>query len=1610
MVRRLRKVVSALSDEELEVNSPEHPGLDSLVSTLVDPRYLRHKDKEVRLHTVLACMEAFYLYAPEAPWDTNEILSVFEQILQQVGNLSHCTNPSMPNYQNYFRLLDQLATVKVAVVLVELYNQGVNEALETLAELIKTLMEAMHREHPREVMANAVVAITACIEEYDPSSNSIPIAILDEILDVIAAGPTTTEIVAPTSHTTSSSAEDGSNNTKIKKRKSPAQEVPQTIQVPSPAFLLAKHILHRCEDRLSSPIARLLNALLNTHSISPNANAGNGSQSAILQSTRLHTDQVYLIIYELHRVCPDILTEVVGNVAGLLQCEDTSQRLRVTRLLGRLFYSQQSSMLEKFEACFREWIRRASDIDTDIRLVMAKCLVQLVRIGKCSNKNSQDSTRSSIEHALTILLSDKELAIRQHILNTLCNIALEHPSYLTAGLMRQVGERVQSRNKLERREAATGLAKVYARHYMLPRVMSLQHCLPSEEDRDEEEDDTLGEELCTRLHTLLTSHSKDSSSEYEDLLSWIPETILQCLQYYTDEIDWEMRSRLIHLLDEVVIPKSAITSSHQRAVAVCLMYHAVPKGCTRALGELLSNRAVVQDKMVEYIRLRTEATNSSSAEQRQLGMHMAKGVLLNLPHIPYSSNDQDISTKALTRLHTHRDRHLIRLLHTLCTPLHTPGALQRALTDIPSRMNTSDDEVQWIKHAFLRRLGMGHAYTHPTWHSCINLAFQCVRGGVYGIQQGGALVFIEVLDWLTKNVGGGLIGKEGFQVMIQMFGLIHSEYMNFQAVTANSKSSKRGRGRGSNSNAQREADLHTLLHLTAAILSRIAPTFSQMSENGDAYLIEENDQSKMLETLNELCLHGTDPVLARHAVRIIQTLQPAKDNNKVSSGIETLLGKLCTARRLTLPRSDQSTSQILVHLASLTSIAECGLINSRALAFGLKVLLRSDDDKGENLDEDVLCSVIDMVVSYMRCQVQLVKAATKSDKDGNTRNAAIIPELTIQQVKAIYAKLSSLLTLPSSDDDKVMVESMSLLQLTSAKALLRLSDSAMPLPWNKLLTPARYAKLALVLLHQANTVHDPVELWAELKSMLLVKPPYYSLAPKLQFLALCVMCNVNANSNSSSLTGGIRGASRHCILQLRKTVEAVLSQCQSSGEDLFERKFKPALMPEYALPYAVYLLTVTSNMSSMLAASTDAEVHGDDSGNNKVLVKRWKALLEPLVQTLGEEAENVGFLSSVLSEIEYEYSIRNEILQNEHDDDEGLPGITTVSDQQLKFVCRTGRAVLQKYVKKDVNLSAHSKQMVLLPKEFFIRKETFQVNLASTKTTVKDAGVKGRVSFGGTTTVAVSREVKNKDEEFPFPQDDSMDEVVDFEDTHTDFAKTHDDEVNVSSPTPKQQLEPTQDSTTHTNFSASTPAATSTPISRHSSVSHTPSSEISELTAPPSASRTKSKAIDKPNRKNKTGKGSSKTQIVLSRNSIGSSRSGTVSAATGISFSSSSTGTRRSNRKRSSVGSSTASSATSSKKPKSSPLDDFEFSDGEDVSSEDENVGSKRRKGKKKKNSTNNKSKTAISKSQLSTGKSGKTHLRKVDVNVPIRKTKVPEKEGSGTTSTRRKPRATASS
>jgi hypothetical protein len=143
----------------------------------------------------------------------------------------------------------------------------------------------------------------------------------------------------------------------------PEKEVQQT----NCAYLIAARVIRRAEDKVSSPVAGLLNGLLGGEESVVNESRigcmdseewGVKKKGSIVAAAKEEVN-VYSITYELHRIAPNVLTTVIGTVASSLVSGDVAARGRATKLLGRLFGARTSDVARRFGPCFREWLRRS---------------------------------------------------------------------------------------------------------------------------------------------------------------------------------------------------------------------------------------------------------------------------------------------------------------------------------------------------------------------------------------------------------------------------------------------------------------------------------------------------------------------------------------------------------------------------------------------------------------------------------------------------------------------------------------------------------------------------------------------------------------------------------------------------------------------------------------------------------------------------------------------------------------------------------------------------------------------------------------------------------------------------------------------------------------------------------------------------------------------------------------------------------------------------------------------------------------------------------------------------------------------------------------------------
>lgn len=433
-----------------------------------------------------------------------------------------------------------------------------------------------------------------------------------------------------------------------------------------------------------------------------------------------------------------------------------------------------------------------------------------------------------------------------------------------------------------------------------------------------------------------------------------------------------------------------------------------------------------------------------------------------------------------------------------------------------------------------------------------------------------------------------------------------------------------------------------------------------------------------------------------------------------------------------------------------------------------------------------LCAAIELLTSYVR-------------HVGNPTDGSTVAEDRVEQIFSILCQIMEDGGLPPASRDRRECKSRqdrAGLRKCAAINLLRLCDNRLKLQ-KKFLSTERWHTLAGSLLDEERSVRSGV--MEELGFMLACMGPYaandtYSVTmpPDLRFVAMVSLCvdvdhgaghsGANANAaNVGKMSATVKACAIKGVSSLRVTSDSALTQCRALGpvsEQRFENEFKMLLMPEYAVPYALHLLsfrretpsaggTTGSGLTQTQPTSTqeieeEAFVSVDEENQHKVLRKRLKWLFEPLVASLGERADNISFLlrmvdllgnnhmpvNFVAGSMEATSPLSpNSLLSDNNSVDEATDSASlkaaAVGAAKLKTICVAAREVLLSFVKKDVNLSPYP-GAILLPKNLFRHAKGIAAERASLS---QQSGDSGRASMES--SASLTRDSGRKRASFP---------------------------------------------------------------------------------------------------------------------------------------------------------------------------------------------------------------------------------------------------------------------
>lgn len=714
----------------------------------------------------------------------------------------------------------------------------------------------------------------------------------------------------------------------------------------------------------------------------------------------------------------------------------------------------------------------------------------------------------------------------------------------------------------------------------------------------------------------------------------------------------------------------------------------------------------------------------------------------------------------LKSFHAARDKHIFRILSTIASCDHTMQARTRALQELPDRTKSLGDGVaEWVKN-LVKRCAMGESLNASVTNQCVLLAKDCVSEGDIP-----ACAALLAAVKFAVDIFPALCSSENiFENLTELFTTCRS-------VTGATKKELQALG---------------IVTALSSILSTVAvvPTSKDLPGNG----LHENDMKQQLTQLclrdgtpeqTRNAVHA----LARFVCPSGQSEIPATDEDFVS-----LLQLLTSASRLKIPTDKRESMKVVCALSALSALASSAPLvltsstrGDKAFKFALESILigrenanadqgpDSDDDeasiegspaspslkggrhssasKRKNLTPEVkpslledehlslscrtICASVDFLVSHVR-SVSLLRASVGLSV--SLSNTILSP--SNEQIQRLFQLLTQILDdqglPPSAKDSRSCMsrQDRAALRQTAGVGLIRLCDIRLGLE-KEMLTPAMWISLGNTFLDEELSVRDVV--LEEYSTFLkctgiygIERSNHLSKVPSLRFLSYVVLCN----------EGDCKSAAKICVSNLRITTEAnYRKQCAlgKEAEQKFEAYQKMLTMPEYCVPFAYYLLSHRKDTPSDGAVNqtVDSSDNEDDSmrpdyeAQHRMLRKRLKHLFDPLVNSLGDGADNISFLLRMTEIIGKRYTPLDPFLSCSNRRSIGSNGgivdqpsapnkrKSTQLDGRLKAICSVASEVLSSYVKIDKNLSTFFGS-IHVPKSVFETKPIKRGGIVST--------------------------------------------------------------------------------------------------------------------------------------------------------------------------------------------------------------------------------------------------------------------------------------------------------
>ncbi|KAJ9425171.1 sister chromatid cohesion protein PDS5 [Fusarium oxysporum] len=283
LIKRLDKLSKELSD--LDQGAADLDSIRDVAKQLGHRNLLQHKDGGVKAYTACCLVDILRLFVPDAPFTDDQIKMIFTLFIKDILPALH--DPTNPYDSQHKYVLASLTEVKSILLLHQISN-----ADDLLLRLFNSTFDgvsasgskaASEEQVAKDVEIHLTEMLMQLIDEAESVSASVVDAIISQFLRAAPPGGNRHK------------GQNGNQSTLLLKEE-------------PPAYVMAKNICNGCSDKMARYVSQYFN----------------------LRSLR----QAHLLIRELWRAAPTVLSNVVPQLDAELSADNVHLRQIATETIG----------------------------------------------------------------------------------------------------------------------------------------------------------------------------------------------------------------------------------------------------------------------------------------------------------------------------------------------------------------------------------------------------------------------------------------------------------------------------------------------------------------------------------------------------------------------------------------------------------------------------------------------------------------------------------------------------------------------------------------------------------------------------------------------------------------------------------------------------------------------------------------------------------------------------------------------------------------------------------------------------------------------------------------------------------------------------------------------------------------------------------------------------------------------------------------------------------------------------------------------------------------------------------------------------------------------------